>query len=186
MTCPFRPPRSLLIPLSACLICGCGATTLRVSGSPTLDTSARSGFEILASLGIGMPLDYSGRSHHYVQVRPVLGGGMDTRTAEGLFVTGGEADYIYWAEPAVDVRLGFQGLFRSLPGVPTDNEGGSFGGHLGVYPIVLGDGSGWMVAQLVIGPEARIDYVAMSGPNGGRAQFSIPLVVELNMLGAGD
>ena len=59
-----RPAPLVPILLSACLSCGCGATTLRVSGGPTLDTSSRVGFEVLGSIGLGMPLDYQLLTRH--------------------------------------------------------------------------------------------------------------------------
>ena len=180
--------RAPLVPilLSACLSCGCGATTLRVSGGPTLDTSSRVGFEVLGSIGLGMPLDYKGRSRHFLQGRGVLGGGMDAPSRQDLFVAGLEADYIYWPDAPVDLRVGLQGMFRRLPNVTSDNEGGSFGGHVAVVALPYQDGSSWLVTQLAIGPEVRIEYVGMSAASESRAQFSIPLVVEVNLLAAGD
>ena len=105
---------------SLCVACslllgGCGATTLRVETTPTIDTGGRPGFESMFSLGIGMPLDFHGRSHHYAQARAALGGRLDGRTARGMFVVAGDVDYIYWAEPHLDVRAGLRASFATIP-----------------------------------------------------------------------
>lgn len=173
--------------LAASLIalCGCGASTLRVTAAPTLDTAGKVGFESMLSFGIGMPLDYHGRSQHYLQARVTGGGGLDGQSGKGLFFVGGETDYIYWAEPSFDVRFGLHGFYRKLPDTLQSVEGGAFGAHVALLPAVVQGLSTWIVPQFVLGPELRVDYVGMHGAPG-RAQFSIPLVIEGNLLGAGD
>src|SRR5262249_8817023 len=92
-----RPHRLLLI-LCASLLTGCGATTIRVEVAPTLDSGGRVGVESALSIGIGMPVDFHGRSHHYLQALSSLGGGLDGRSRSGEFLAAVGLDYIYWAE----------------------------------------------------------------------------------------
>lgn len=182
-----RASRSARIALAigAIAIAGCGATTVRVTAAPTLDDAARVGFESTLSIGIGWPLDFSGRSHHFVQGRGVVGGGLDRSTEKSVVLAGGELDYIYWGEPALDVRFGLHLGYRKVSDVPARPEASTVGFHLAALPIVRSSGSSWMVPQLVIGPEVRAEYV-WDGVNPGRAIASLPLVIEGNFLAAGD
>jgi len=94
-----------LLPL-AVFSSGCGATSIRLSVGPSLDDSGNAGFESTLSLGGGMPLEYSGRSHHYVQASAHAGGGYEGKTDVAFFSTGGQLDYIYFAEPKLLDRAG--------------------------------------------------------------------------------
>lgn len=166
-------------------IAGCGATTVRVTAAPTLDDAARVGFESTLSIGIGWPLDFSGRSHHFVQARGVVGGGLDRATDSGVVLSGGELDFIYWGEPHLDARFGLHFGYRKTVDRPSRPDASTMGLHLAALPIVWTSGSSWMVPQLVVGPELRAEYV-WDGANPARAIVSLPLVIEGNFLAAGD
>jgi hypothetical protein len=166
------------------LLGGCGASTIRLDIGPSIDAFGGAGFESTISLGLGMPLDYSGRSHHYVQAMGSLGGGIDTRDASGLFITAASLNYIYWAEPSLDVRAGLRFAYRA-PGSGRPSLYG-FGGHLAILPVVVGDASGWAAAHFCLGPELRIESLWGSPPGDERVLFSLPLAAELTLLAAGD
>jgi hypothetical protein len=178
--------RTYLGVLLAAMTCGCGATTLRVSAGPTLDTGARVGGEVMLSAGIGMPLDFNGRSHHFAQARASLGGGLDGRTQREMLTVGGELDYIHWAEPRADVRVGLHMLYRKLPDAVQDPKLYAFGAHFAVLPIVLGSDGGIGVQHFVLGPEIRVEHVWTDSVRGHRALFSLPLVAELDLFITGD
>jgi hypothetical protein len=180
-----RRRASLLGFVASLSVLGCGATTLRVTAGPTLDTSGGAGFESLVSFGVGWPLDFHGRSHHYIQGRATLGGGHSSRAQKGVVIVGAELDYIHWAG-SFDVRAGLHGFYRSLPDNQDSTDEHAFGGHVGIYPMVLGDGSGWLVQQLLIGPELRVEYLGTSDPAAALGHVSVPLVIEITLLGAGD
>lgn len=174
-----------LLPL-ALLLPGCGATTARIELTPTMDTDGGSGFESMFSLGVGMPLDYAGRSHHYVQALGGLGGGAGGAIGSGYFGAATAFDYIYWAEPSMDLRAGLRLTYR---GVPTDHEAldlYGLGGHFALLPMVLGDAGSWIPIHLGVGPEFRLEHVWLSPKGAGRNVFSLPLVIEVSALAAGD
>lgn len=170
----------------AALACGCGASTVRVAVGPTLDNAARVGVESTLSIGIGWPLDFQGRSHHFVQARGAVGGGLDRAAEQAVFLTSGELDYIYWAEPKLDLRLGLHVGLRKLLASTSAAESHAIGAHAAVLPIVLTWPSSWMVPQLVIGPELRADYVWTDATTPSRTIVALPLVIEGNLLAAGD
>src|SRR5512146_1200305 len=102
----------MLVVTCVLFACGCGATTIRLELAPTIDTGGHAGFEVAIGGGIGMPLDFHGRSHHYFQTRVGLGGGLDGESRSGMFTTAADVDYIYWAEPRMDVRGGLRLSYR--------------------------------------------------------------------------
>lgn len=170
--------------LVACAIAasGCGATTVRVEVAPTIDTSGRAGVESTASLGLGLPLDFAGRSHHFFQARAGAGAGLDGETRAAMFVGAFDADYIYWAEPRLDLRAGLHFSMRSAPGAKLYGAGG----RLGILPIVVARDGGYLASHLAIGPEIRLERLFGDPARASRGLFSAPLVVEGNFLGAGD
>src|SRR5690242_10967431 len=111
------PITQKLLPLTFLFLCGCGATTLRIEAAPSVDTNGNAGFESTLSLGIGWPLDIPSRSHHYIQGLSSIGGGVNTDPSAGLFVGAVAFDYIYWAEPHMDLRVGARFAYRSTPGI---------------------------------------------------------------------
>src|SRR4051812_34593961 len=108
------PLRALLLVLCVSTLGGCGASSIRVGIGPTVDTGGRVGVESTLSLGIGMPLDYRGRSHHFLQAQASTGGGLDSQTKGGMVALGTALDYIYWAEPKLDVRVGAHFAYRKV------------------------------------------------------------------------
>ena len=177
--------RAVLVVLAG-LACGCGASTVRVAVGPTLDSAARVGVESTFSIGIGWPLDFHGRSHHFVQARGAVGGGLDRQAERPVVVASGELDYIYWGEPKLDVRFGMHVGLRMLPDTQGASDSHVFGAHAAVLPIVLTWPSSWMVPQIVLGPELRAEYVWTDATHPSRALVSLPLVIEGNLLAAGD
>lgn len=174
-----------LLPLSLLLV-GCGATTVRIELSPTADTEGGAGFESMFSIGVGWPLDFSGRSHHYVQALGAVGGGYGGAIGSGYFASGAALDYIHWAEPNMDIRAGLRFSYR---GVPADEEAldlYGFGGHFALIPMVLGDAGGWLPVHVGVGPELRLEHVWISPTGADRNVFSLPLVIEVTALAAGD
>lgn len=163
-------------------LAGCGATTIRLETAPTLDTGGRPGFESLVSLGVGLPLDFRGRSHHFIQARAAVGGGVDGQTARGMFVAVTDLDYIYWAEPRLDLRAGLRLSYRNTG----DAKLFGLGGRLGLLPIVHGDDANWLVWHFCLGPELRIESLWSDSTGAQRGLFSVPLIAELNFLAAGD
>ncbi|MFO0590999.1 MAG: hypothetical protein U0441_25875 [Polyangiaceae bacterium] len=159
---------------------------MRLAVGPTLDSAARVGVESTLSFGIGWPLDFKGRSHHFVQARGAVGGGLDRAGEQAVFLTSGELDYIYWAEPKLDVRFGMHVGLRKLLESTSATESHSFGAHAAVLPIALTWPSSWMVPQIVIGPELRAEYVWTDATHPSRTIVSLPLVIEGNLLAAGD
>jgi hypothetical protein len=153
-----------------------------VEAAPTLDTGGRPGFQSLLSLGVGLPLDYHGRSHHYIQARAAVGGGVDGETRGGMFLGAVDVDYIYWAEPKLDLRAGMRLSYRST----RDDRLYGIGGRLGLLPIVRGDDGNWLVWHFCLGPELGVESLWSSRTGAQRGLFSVPLVAEFNFLGAGD
>jgi len=184
MSHPARDLSVLATCLATCALftCGCGATTLRLELTPTLDTGGRPGFESTFGVGVGLPLDYHGRSHHFIQTRGSLGGGFDGQSRSGMFVTAADVDYIHWAEPRMDVRAGMRLSYRNT----ATGKLYGFGGRLGLLPIVLKNDGNWIVAHLCVGPELRLEGLWGDADRASRGLFSLPLVIEGNFLGAGD
>jgi hypothetical protein len=154
---------------------------VRVELSPTLDTGGHVGFEGALSLGLGLPLDYRGRSHHFFQARPGIGGGVEPASHAPMVLAHADVDYVYWAEPRMDVRAGMRLSYRGT----RDAKLWGFGGRLGLLPMVWANDGNWLVSHLCVGPELRLEHVS-ADPGGGRGIFSVPLVVEGNFLAAGD
>lgn len=173
----------LLRVLAACglLACGCGATTVRVELAPVVDSQGRGGFESTVGLGVGLPLDYGGRSRHYIQARASAGGGVDSASRAPMFTSALDADYLYWAG-RLDLRAGLRLSYRST----ADTKLYGLGARLGISPVVWGDESGWLVSHVCVGPELRVESLWSDPGGASRALFSAPLVVEANFLGAGD
>lgn len=176
----------ILLVLCLSILGGCGASTIRVDLAPTVDAGGHVGVESTLSLGGGMPLDYHGRSHHYVQALGSVGGGLDGRTASAMFVAAGGLDYIYWAEPTLDVRVGARFAYRAIPDAVSPTKLYGLGSHLAILPMVVKSDYGWSVTHLCLGPELRLEYLWSDPPGLGRGMFSLPLVLELNALMAGD
>lgn len=187
---PHRPCRAALLALallgSALLLAGCGATTLRGAIGPTLDSQGKVGVETTFGLGIGTPVDFSGRSHHYLQVMPSLGGGMDGQTRKGILRVAGDVDYLYWAGSSMDVRGGLRLSYRTIPSAPDEAGLYGIGGHFAFLPVVSGDEGGWMVRHFCVGPQLELEYLVSDPAGKSRSLISLPLVVDLTFLGAGD
>ncbi len=182
-----RPARAAILALpSALLLTGCGATTLRAAIGPTIDSQGKVGVETTFGLGIGTPVDFRGRSHHFLQVMPSLGGGLDSRTHKGIFRLAGDVDYLYWASSSMDVRTGLRLSYRTIPGAPEAAGLYGVGGHLAFLPVVSGDEEGWLVRHFCIGPELQVEYLWSDPAGSSRSLISLPLVVDLTFLGAGD
>ena len=170
---------------AALLLAGCGATTVRVAVGPTLDSSGHAGVVSTLSLGVGFPVDFHGRSKHYVQGLASVGGGRDGATGAGVVVAATDLDYIHWAEPRnMDVRAGLHFAAQNLPATSTSRYG--FGAHAGVLPMVYQDNTTWLVTHVCVGPELRGEALSGNPAGGALGVFSLPLVTELNWLGAGD
>lgn len=163
----------------------CGASSARVGVGPVVDSDRHVGIEATFSLGFGMPLDYRGRSQHYMQGLGFIGGGADVDTGGKIVTTGIGADYIYWAHPRLDVRAGAYFVYRSRVEKPYERDLFGFGGHVALLPIATDD-SGIFVPQFCFGPEIRIDQSWDSNTGKGRSHFGFPLVIEFNILAAGD
>jgi hypothetical protein len=169
---------------AALLAAGCGATTVRVAAGPTLDTGRHVGAVSTLSLGLGLPVDFHGRSHHYVQGLASVGGGRDGATGAGMAVVSADLDYVRWVEPTLDARAGFHFAYQNLPGNGTSRYGG--GAHAALLPMVYQDDTTWIVTHLCVGPELRAEVLSGNPAGGALGVFSLPLVIELNLLGAGD
>jgi hypothetical protein len=178
--------RAASITAGVVLASGCGASTLRLEIAPTIDGEGHAGVESMVSIGVGMPLDLSRRSHHYVQAQGSLGGGLDGRTKDGMFMTAASVDYIYWAEPSLDIRAGARFAYRKLPESSGAPNVFGLGGRLAILPVVVGDTSNWIVAHFCLGPELRIESLWSDPAGAERSLFSLPLVGELTLLAAGD
>lgn len=155
---------------------------MRLEIAPAVDTQGRAGFESALGLGVGMPLDHRGRSHHFFQVRGSAGGGLDGATRGPMFATALDADYLHWAEPRMDVRAGLRLSYRSAG----DDKLYGLGARLGLLPIVRADDGGWLLSHLCIGPELRLERIFGDPDRASRGLFSLPLVIEGNFLAAGD
>ncbi len=182
---PSVPAFFSLLTLAACLS-GCGASSLRVGAGPITDSDGRVGFESTVSLGIGMPLDYSGQSHHFLQGLGYIGGGTGSEQGSGTFTTGAGLDYIYWAHPRVDIRAGLQFVYRNHGEEPRDVDLLGVGAHLALLPVVISSDSSWMLLQFCVGPEFRVDQSWNARGGSSRGHLAVPLVAEFNLLATGD
>jgi hypothetical protein len=176
----------LEIAACALLLTGCGASTLRLAVAPTIDSDGRPGVESTVGVGVGLPLDFHGPSHHFLQATGSLGGGLDGRTKTAELVTTGGLDYLYWAEPRLELRGGLRFSYRRAPGDPAPSELFGFGGHIGLLPVVVGNASGPGAYHLCLGPELHAEWLHGDPPGASRALLSLPLVAELTVLTAGD
>lgn len=170
----------------ALLLAGCGASTARLAVAPTIDSDGRPGFEATVGIGVGLPLDFHGPSHHFLQATGSVGGGLDGRTKKTELVTTGGLDYLYWAAPRLEVRGGLRASYRRVESVPVATGLVGFGGHLGLLPVVIGNADGPGAYHLCLGPELHAEWLHSDPPGGSRALLSLPLVVELTVLTAGD
>jgi hypothetical protein len=165
---------------------GCGASSARLGVGPVLDSDGRVGIESTFSLGFGMPLDYRGRSQHYMQGLAFVGGGADVDTDAKIVTTGIGADYIYWAHPRLDVRAGMYFVYRNREDKPKEHDLLGMGAHVALMPVTTGSDSSIFVPQFCIGPEFRVDQSWDAHSNASRTHFGFPLVMEFNLLAAGD
>jgi hypothetical protein len=167
---------------------GCGATTIQLSVAPTIDTAGHLGVSATVGAGIGSPVDFNGRSHHFVQALASAGGGYDGAAGARMETAGVDADYIYWARAALDLRAGVGFTYRHVEPVAAEPHGVAryaANAHVALLPVVSGDERGWLVRHLCIGAALRGE-LAWSDPSGERGLFSLPLLVELELLAAGD
>lgn len=169
-----------VLALVALLSSGCGATTLRLSAGPELDSNGDGGFDVMATIGTGIPLDFEGRSHHYVQAYASMGGGGTGEPLSGQFTALGGIDYMYWAEPRLAMRTGAFFAYRSVWDTPAVSSLAGGGGHLALLPIVKTWSGGPIATIVCLGPDIRVLAFA-GGPT-----FAVPLVFELDVLAAGD
>ena len=179
------------VPLLPAVVTGffltaCGASSARLGVGPVLDSNSNVGIESTFSLGFGMPLDYRGRSQHYMQGLAFVGGGADVDTDARIVTTGIGADYIYWAHPRLDVRAGMYFVYRNREDKPKEHDLFGLGAHVALMPVATGSDSNIFVPQFCVGPEFRIDQSWDSNSNASRTHFSFPLVMEFNLLAAGD
>lgn len=184
LTSTVKLMRALLAGLSLSLL-GCGATSLRVALAPTLDDSGRGGFEAYLMAGLGMPLDYSGRSHHFVQSLVSLGGGADPRTKHGLVLMNMDLSYLYRGDRVMDIRVGPRFSMRALP---TRDEPWmlGMGFSVGIMPILVESGSEWITLHWNLGAELRIDHFWSDLSQAEHSLFSPALVFDINLLATGD
>lgn len=178
--------RAVVLGVALCIVTGCGASSARIGVGPMLDSSGSVGIESTFSLGFGMPVDYRGRSKHYLQGVGFVGGGADVDTNAGIVTAGLGADYIYWAHRRFDVRAGLQFAYRNRRDEPNEKDLFGVGAHLALMGVGATDDSSWIVPQLCFGPEVRIDQMWDSKTGHARTHFVFPLVVEVNLLAAGD
>jgi len=133
-----------------------------------------------------MPLDYNGRSHHYVQAQAFTGGGYvgtnDNQKDAGYFTFGAQADYIYYAEDKLIVRAGVPLTGRFPSDASGEENFAALGVHLALLPVVAGGSGGPMVGLLCLGPDVRVEKLFAPG----EARFSLPVVLEGVVFAAGD
>jgi hypothetical protein len=177
---------AFLLCASILLLSGCGASSARLGAGPVLDSNGSVGIESTFSLGFGMPLDYRGRSRHYLQGLGFVGGGADVDTDATIVTTGIGADYIYWAHPRLDVRTGMYFVYRNREEMPNERDLFGLGAHVALMPVATESDSNIFVPQFCIGPEFRVDHSWDANSGVGRTHFGFPLVIEFNLLAAGD
>ena len=160
--------------------------TLRLSAGPELGSNGDAGFDAMLNVGIGTPLDFEGRSHHYLQAHGSLGGGGTGAPLSGQFTALGGFDYIYWAEPRLVMRTGVLFAYRSVWDAPVASDLGGAGGHLALLPVVKLFEGGPMEALFAMGPDVRVLGLTSFGTSPGGPTFAVPLVAELDVFAAGD
>jgi hypothetical protein len=107
-------------------------------------------------------------------------------TGEKIVTTGIGADYIYWAHPRLDIRAGAYFVYRNRDQGPYERDLLGLGAHLALMPVATDSESNIFVPQVCIGPEFRVDQSWDSHSNLTRTHFGFPLVLEVNLLAAGD
>lgn len=175
----------------AMVMVGCGATSVRVSVGPTVDTRGQVGVEAGAAVAIGWPVDLRGRSRHFVQLRG--GVSAERRGDGGGAVLRLDADTLHWALPGLDVRAG-AGYARRLgdermPALSSSASPSSSGASawLALLGVVHQNAGGHpMVHHVAVGPELRAEVLWLDAGRGTRGLFSLPLTAELSLLAAGD
>lgn len=172
--------------LAVYILCGCGASSARLGVGPVIDSNNNVAIESTFSLGFGMPLDYQGRSKHYLQGLGFVGGGADVDSGAKIITTGIGADYIYWAHPRLDVRAGMYFVYRNREEMTKERDLFGLGAHVAIMPVATKSDSDIFVPQFCIGPEFRLDQSWDSNSNLSRTHFGFPLVIEVNLLAAGD
>lgn len=181
-----RGERLLLVLFALCLS-GCGASTLRLAAGPEMDSGGHGGFEVMVGLGIGTPLDFMGRSHHFLQVHGDLGGGATGEASAGQFTALGGGDYMYLADPHFALRTGVLFAYRAI----WESEGSALdftgvGGHAALLPIVKMYDGGPMAMMINLGPDIRVMRYWGLGPKNGGPVFAVPIALELSVLAVGD
>lgn len=165
---------------------GCGATSARLGVGPAIDSLGRVSIESTFTLGLGMPLDFKERSHHYLQGLGFAGGSSDVDSQVKGPTVGLGVDYIYWAHPRFDVRTGAYFVYRNRDEPMRELDLSGLGVHLALMPVLTNKNSDIFVPQLCIGPDIRVDQSWDAHSRRSRAQFAIPIVIEFNLLAAGD
>lgn len=172
---------SLLIAMT-----GCGATSVRLGVGPSIDSRGRWAVESTFSLGFGMPLDYKGRSEHYLQGLGFVGGTSNIDSDGQGPTFGFGADYIYWAHPRFDLRTGAYFVYRNRDEPMKELDLFGLGAHLSLLPVLTKRNSDVFVPQVCIGPDFRIDQTWDANSRLNRTQLTVPLILEFNLLTAGD
>lgn len=178
--------KRLIAGVSIFVFTGCGASSARLSVGPMLDSKSNVAIEATFSLGFGMPLDYKGRSRHFLQGLAFVGGGSDVDTGDKIFTTGLGADHIYAAHPRFNLRSGMYFVYRNRDEKPHERDFLGWGAHLALMPVGAFDDSSFIVPQFCFGPEFRLDQSWDAHVGIPRTHFGVPLVVEVNLLVAGD
>jgi hypothetical protein len=171
-------------------MCGCGATSARLGVGPAIDSRGRVAIETTFTLGLGTPLDFKGRSQHYLQGLGFVGGSSDVDAdvdSDGQGPTAGlGVDYLYWAHPRFDVRTGAYFVYRNRDERMKELDLYGLGAHLALLPVLTKKNSDVLVPQVCIGLDFRVDQAWDANSRLSRTQFAAPLVIEINLLAAGD
>lgn len=181
-----RTGKRLFVVASFLQLMACGATSARLSVGPVLDSKNNVAIESTFSLGFGMPVDYSGRSRHFVQGLAFIGGGADVDTGGKIFTTGIGADHIYTPNRRFNLRSGMYFVYRNRDEKPQERDLLGWGAHLALMPVGASDDSSYIVPQFCVGPEFRVDQSWDADKGTPRTHFGFPLVLEVNLLVAGD
>lgn len=138
------------------------------------------------SLGLGTPLDFSHRSHHYMQALGAIGGGLDGNTGSREFLARADVSYIYWMLPRLDLRTGAGYSYREVGSGTGLRRWNAVGGHFGLMPVVYERKSNWIPIQVAVGAEMRVDWLFDEKTSNVHSLFSFPVIAEVNFLAAGD
>lgn len=169
------------------LLGGCGATTARLGIAPTLSVDGGgAGVEATFALGLGTPVDFRGPSRHYLQALGTAGGGLDARTGGRVVVARADLGYLHLATPSLALRAGLGFVYHHVQGDADGRALYGVGAHLGVLPVVKSPAPGVILKNLSVGPELRVDYLWSGAAAASHGQLSLPLVVEFDLLAAGD